>query len=531
MRGRACWVAIALSATVVLGGCGGGGGIPGGDEQTRDLGGGMVGRSRGPIQVDSLPSNGAAGFLTVFGGTVTYLAYAGNQTLFNQAKIVFTSQRDGNNEVYVMSSDGSNQQRVTNDPANDTCPSITADGSMIVWVSDRSGSAEIYHQSLSAGVPVGLPTRVTTNSVAEGQPMVSPDGARIAYTATVSGNQDVYVMMLSGSNPVRLTSSGYTDAAPQFSPNSSKLSFISNRTGGIYRVFTMNVDGTAQTQMTNAATAEDWPTWSPDGSKLLFMRAAGGGVNEFWTVPAAGGAAVQVTTDGRPKAHPWYSPDGQKIAFVSSFGSTTNQVWVMSAGGVWNRQLTNFAGSSYFPRLSGVATNRTYIGAPGSDGGANPPFGASLASVVVAQVAGGVKEVVGLDATTQNSLSITPLYLGDGSQIAAANVNADAVTYVAVDNGRSLPPTVVVGAGGLFGSSYPNVEMFFDANTGRLTSVLPMTRSRSPGETGIEAQGDRLIVRGDFAGAIAADRRLNLAPTGAQAVVIDRVTGRILEVR
>jgi Tol biopolymer transport system component len=60
------------------------------------------------------------------------------------SRIVFTSNRDGNYEIYVMDADGSNQQRLTDNPARDSHPSWSPDGSRIAFHSNRDGNMEIY---------------------------------------------------------------------------------------------------------------------------------------------------------------------------------------------------------------------------------------------------------------------------------------------------------------------------------------------------------------------------------------------------
>ena len=59
-------------------------------------------------------------------------------------KIAFESSRDGNFEIYVMNADGSNQTRLTNNPARDTEPRWSPDGTTIAFVTDRDGNPEIY---------------------------------------------------------------------------------------------------------------------------------------------------------------------------------------------------------------------------------------------------------------------------------------------------------------------------------------------------------------------------------------------------
>ena len=62
----------------------------------------------------------------------------------NSSMIVFESDRDGNTEIYVMNTDGSNETRLTHNDAQDISPSWSPDGSKIAFSSDRDGNAEIY---------------------------------------------------------------------------------------------------------------------------------------------------------------------------------------------------------------------------------------------------------------------------------------------------------------------------------------------------------------------------------------------------
>ena len=64
--------------------------------------------------------------------------------LYKQTKIAFQSFRDGNFEIYIMNADGSDQTRLTNNPAFDQYPSLSRDGKKITFVSNRDGNSEIY---------------------------------------------------------------------------------------------------------------------------------------------------------------------------------------------------------------------------------------------------------------------------------------------------------------------------------------------------------------------------------------------------
>ena len=95
---------------------------------------------------------------------------------------------------------------------------------------------------------------------------------RIAFGSVRNGgNHDVFVMDLDGSNQTRLTTSPAYDDQPKWSPDSSKIAFISDRDGN-FEIYTMNADGSAQTRITTNPAADGFPAWSNDGTKIAFVR-------------------------------------------------------------------------------------------------------------------------------------------------------------------------------------------------------------------------------------------------------------------
>ena len=80
--------------------------------------------------------------------------------------IAFTSERDGNAEIYIMNADGSDPQRLTNDPAYDAWPAWSPDGSQIAFMSDCSGNPDIYVMNIDGTER----QRLTNTSVYESHP-------------------------------------------------------------------------------------------------------------------------------------------------------------------------------------------------------------------------------------------------------------------------------------------------------------------------------------------------------------------------
>jgi dipeptidyl aminopeptidase/acylaminoacyl peptidase len=188
------------------------------------------------------------------------------------SRIAFTSDRDGNQEIYVINADGSGQTRLTTAAGQDTNPAFSADGSKIAFTSDRDGNQELY----LIGADGSGETRLTTSAANEGGAAFSADGTRLAYSSDQDGDQEIYVMAPNGSNPTRLTDNAVNDFDPAFSPDGLRLAFTSNRDGGIQQVYVMSPDGSGQVNVTNdAATRHSYqPAFSPDGSRIALATFA-----------------------------------------------------------------------------------------------------------------------------------------------------------------------------------------------------------------------------------------------------------------
>ena len=156
-------------------------------------------------------------------------------------RIAFYSNRDGNNEIYVMNGDGSGLNNLTNNPADDYEPAWSPDGKKIAFWSNRDGNNEVYVMNADGSDQ----TNLTNNPADDGGASTfwSPDGKKIVFASDRDGNRDVFVMNADGTNPTNLTNNPAADDLPAWSPDGAKIAFTSDR-GGIY---VMNSDGSNQT--------------------------------------------------------------------------------------------------------------------------------------------------------------------------------------------------------------------------------------------------------------------------------------------
>jgi Tol biopolymer transport system component len=186
-------------------------------------------------------------------------------------KIAFQSDRDGNDEIYVMSADGSNQTRLTNNPASDTSPTWSPDGTRIAFVSNRDGDPNIYVMNADG---TGV-TKLTSDPGVDENPTFSPDGSKIAFDSDRTGQPQIFVMNTNGTSQTNISNNGSSEIDPSFAPSGSAIAFISGETG-FAEVWTMAPDGSGRTHIDAGLGTLSGPSFAPDGSQIAVSADAVG---------------------------------------------------------------------------------------------------------------------------------------------------------------------------------------------------------------------------------------------------------------
>jgi len=192
-------------------------------------------------------------------------------------------------EIFMAKADGSELRPLTNSPGYDAEATISPDGSRIVFTSLRDGDVDIYSMNID-----GSNVQRLTNTMGyDGGPFYSPDGSKIVYRAnrpeeaeeTVTyqsllqqnliqpSKLDIYIMDADGANQRRITENGAANFAPFFHPDGRRIIFCSNLDDPKRRNFDLyiiNVDGSGLERITFCDDFDGFPMFSPDGKKLVF---------------------------------------------------------------------------------------------------------------------------------------------------------------------------------------------------------------------------------------------------------------------
>ncbi|MYG19029.1 MAG: hypothetical protein F4208_05555, partial [Gemmatimonadales bacterium] len=144
--------------------------------------------------------------------------------------------------------------RLTSNSAIDYEPAWSPDGDQIAFTTDRDGNSEIYVMNTSgSGV-----TRLTDHSRHDIRPSWSPDGDKIAFESERDGNREIYVMNADGSEVTRLTDHSAFDYSPAWSSDGTKIAFVSDRDGN-REIYVMNVPSTDSSASSRAASPSGTP--------------------------------------------------------------------------------------------------------------------------------------------------------------------------------------------------------------------------------------------------------------------------------
>jgi Tol biopolymer transport system component len=170
-------------------------------------------------------------------------------------------------------------------------------------------------------------------------------------TSAGAGETDIFVASKDGSRVENLTQTAGTDTYPVWSPDGSRIAFVSERfEPGNVDIYVMNADGSDVSRLTDDRAIDTQPTWSPDGTEIAFSRSEGGSA-DIYAVNVADSTVQQITDGDALDEEPAWAPGGNEIAFAS-YVEGNQEIFTVHPDGMGMRRLTTLEGSDWDPSWS-----------------------------------------------------------------------------------------------------------------------------------------------------------------------------------
>ena len=258
--------------------------------------------------------------------------------------IVYSSIQPSNWDLYLFDHPGSQPRRLTTDPGLDYSGVISPDGRWVVFTSERSGNPDLYVLDLEGDAG---PRPLVESPALEDAAAISPDGRRLLFVSTRDGNADIFVTPFRPWNPSatgeprNLTRHAAGDYNPAFSPDGTRILFSSSRDAAVAtsttpslpphyqasEVYVMQADGTDVRRLTHHESWDGAPAWTPDGQAVIFYSQRDGdpriyriGIDGIDGIEGGNGAAGAVpepiSAEGEAALSPVPAPDG-RLAFTA----------------------------------------------------------------------------------------------------------------------------------------------------------------------------------------------------------------------
>jgi Tol biopolymer transport system component len=222
---------------------------------------------------------------------------------------------------------------------------VSRDGRLLIS-SDRGGNWDVWMFPAAGGEL----QQVTTDPGVDAGPRWKPDGSGLGFYSTRTGHREVWTMPI-GSGPSHQVTRGEAESFyPAWSPDGRQIAVERN---GVFVVPAEGGQGRSLTANPDDVHAD----WSPDGQWIAFDSLRGG-EQELWRIPAAGGQPERlVHADG---ASPRWSLDGREVYFIGR-GSRSNNVWAVSVATRKIRAVTALSGRRGLLGRLGLALDAHYL--------------------------------------------------------------------------------------------------------------------------------------------------------------------------
>ena len=259
-----------------------------------------------------------------------YKVVTGKKGIFRTKLSYLVNTSAGRKELRLMDWDGFRSMKVVSKGLTSS-HSWSQDGSFLIYSAERNRKWKIYLLNLKRYREMVLFSSRGLNLVGG----TSPDGL-ISLSSSKNGSPEIYVININGKGFKKLTRSFGIDVSPVFSPDGSRIAFVSDR-GGSPQIYTMGLNGRGLKRLTFQGSYNTSPSWSPD-DKWIAYTGRKNGKNQIFMVKSDGTDSRQLTSRGNNEG-PSFSPDGLFLAFDSDRDGRRG-IYIMRIHGEEKKRIT-----------------------------------------------------------------------------------------------------------------------------------------------------------------------------------------------
>jgi Tol biopolymer transport system component len=240
-------------------------------------------------------------------------------------RIVFSSSRSGNRNLWLATADATDPQPLTAGNALDERPAVSPDGKQIAFVSDRGGQRSIWVVPIEGGAPRRIAAAQVLDTLCW-----SPDGREILYAAPAGDVPGLFRLTIADGRIASLPTPGAAHSGA-WSPRGNLIAYLEPSLDGPTRLRFVEPGGKPVSRDPADAgphLGNGFLAWSPDGQSLAAMAVPGTGEASLWIIdpaaPASSRRLRNLPAEARGRGLAW-TPDGKSL-IVGTFQSTSDVV-------------------------------------------------------------------------------------------------------------------------------------------------------------------------------------------------------------
>jgi len=268
--------------------------------------------------------------------------------------VIFHSDRTGDWELFRLTTgDPNGGVKLTygeGSRIDDVAPNLSPDGEWIAFTSNRDGNWEIYIAPTEGGIPDAVRRITYNNHAVDADPVWSVNN-QLVFETTINGTFDLYLLNMTTGEGRLLTEHSANDINPAWSPDGEHVLFTSDR-DGLWQTYELAVSTGQLRRLSNGRGDDLDPAYSLDGTRILFRSYQDNQHSTIYVMNRDGSGATAISASDTEAVNAVWSPNSELIAYqagAAAGAAAGSEIYVYDDVSGTTRQLTDNDIPDYAP--------------------------------------------------------------------------------------------------------------------------------------------------------------------------------------